>query len=176
MQQKCYLLILIFIIFIALFTSFSIDQHNKNLQHPISVETSNQSHICNEKLYPENPEIKKYFKKVSKVPYKANYKSNAPKDPDQLWKDNYGDCDDKSTAFADYLYKIGAEDVKIVKILHDSKEYAHCAVIWKNHIFDASADPPVYNMNETRYFNFLKKKGFNLKITYSYTYYKKSYF
>jgi hypothetical protein len=176
MQKKYYLLILILTVLIGLFTGYSVQQYNSPLKSSINIQNSNQHQNTDKNINPENSNIKKYFKKVVKVPYKANYKSNVPKKPSQFWKDNYGDCDDKGAAFADYLNKLGAEDVKIVIILHDSKEYAHCAVLWKDHIFDPSAEPPIYNMNKTRYFNFLKKIGFNLQVTYPYSYYKNSYF
>lgn len=175
MQRNYYLLMLIFIVITSLFINYSIQQYNCSLKSSINVQNSDQAHKISAKINPDNPQIKKYFKKVANVPYKANYKSNVPKKPSQFWKDNYGDCDDKSTAFADYLNRTGAEDVKIVIIRHDSNKYSHCAVIWKNHIFDAAAEPPVYNMDPAKYFKFLKKRGFNLQITYTYPYYKKCY-
>lgn len=175
MQRNYYLLMLIFIIITSLLINYSIQQCNCSLKSSINVQSSDQTYDIPKNINPDNPHIKRYFQKVARVPYKANYKSNVPKKPTQFWKDNYGDCDDKSTAFADYLNRTGAEDVKIVIILHDSNKYSHCAVIWKNHIFDAAAEPPVYNMNQTKYFKFLKKMGFNLQITYTYSYYKKCY-
>ena len=176
-MSKIHVLVLLFIIFIGIYVGLS--PHKQNIYfskiNSGSVNGANQYTNSTDKINPDNPDIKKYFQKVVKVPYKANYNSNAPKKPAQFWKDNYGDCDDKSVAFADYLNKIGAEDIKIVIIRHNSKKYSHCEVIWKNHIFDATAEPSVYNMDQTKYFNYLKKMGFNLRITYSYTYYKKSY-
>jgi len=119
-------------------------------------------------INPDNQDVKNYFQKVADVPYKADYISTKPKNPAQFWKDNFGDCDDKSIAFADYLYNIGAEDVKVVVINHESNKYAHACIMWKGKIFDATAKPPIYDMDPDRYFNFLEKQGFTLRITYSY--------
>ena len=66
------------------------------------------------------------------------------------------------------MYKIGAEDVKLVTIVHNSGRYAHCAVMWKNHIFDATAEPPIYNMYKAIYYNLVQKKSFNLWFDYIY--------
>lgn len=174
---KKYVLVLLFIIFIGMYTGLSPYKQNIHFSKINSniVNGANPYTTSTDKINPDNPDIQKYFQKVAKVPYKANYDTNAPKKPAQFWKDNYGDCDDKSAAFADYLNRMGAEDIKIVIILHNSKKYSHCVVIWKNHVFDPTVEPPLYNMEQTKYFNYLKKMGFNLQITYPYTYYKKSY-
>ncbi len=176
-MSKIHTLVLLSIIFIGLYYGLSPHKQNTYFSkiNSTSVNGASQYTTSTDKINPDNPYIEKYFQKVVKVPYKANYNSNAPKKPAQFWKENYGDCDDKSAAFADYLDRMGAEDIKIVIILHDSKKYSHCAVIWKNHIFDATAEPPIYNIDPTKYFNYLKKTGFNLQITYPYTYYKKTY-
>ena len=156
---KNILLILIFTIFIVLSADLSPHQQNNlTLNHTGSTE----------KINPHNLYIQKYFKKVVDVPYKANYTSTVPKTPSQFWKDNYGDCDDKSVAFADYLHKIGVKNVKLVTVVHSSGKYAHCAVMWNNHIFDATAEPPIYNMNQTKYYNLVRKKGFSSWIEYLY--------
>ena len=122
-----------------------------------------------EDISPDNPEVKNYFQKVAEVPYIANYTSTTPKKPAQFWKDNYGDCDDKSTAFADYMYHKGAKDLKMVSITHESQEYGHACVMWKDRIFDPTSEPPIYNMEQKRYFNFLQKQDFNFRGTYTYT-------
>lgn len=151
---------------IVLFTVFSIQQYN--IASSMNPQTSNQHFPLQKTINPENPKIQKYFQKVVSVPYKANYTSDVPKTPAQFWKDNSGDCDDKSVAFADYMYKIGAEDVKLVTIVHNSMKYAHCVVMWKNCIFDTAAEPPIYNMDKTKYYNLVQKKGFNLWFDYVY--------
>ena len=66
------------------------------------------------------------------------------------------------------MYKLGAKDVQLVTIIHDSDKYAHCVVMWHNRIFDATADPPVYNMDRNKYYNFIKESGFKLWIAHSY--------
>ena len=129
---KNILLILFFTIFIVLPASQSPPQQN--------ILASNHTSSA-EKIDHYDPPVRKYFQKVAAVPYRANYTSGIPKTPAKFWKDNYGDCDDKSVAFADYLYKIGVKDVKLVTIVHNSGKYAHCAVMWENHIFDATAEP-----------------------------------
>ena len=176
-MSKVHVLVLLFIIFIGI--SIGLSPHKQNIYFSkinlSSITGSNQYTTSAGKINPDNQDIKKYFHKVAEVPYKSDDDSSVPKKPAQFWKDNYGDCDDKSAAFADYLNRIGAEDIKIVIIRHNSKKYSHCAVIWKNHIFDATVKPPVYNMDPTEYFNSLKKMGFNLQIIYPYTYYKKNY-
>ena len=176
-MSKIYVLVLLLVIFAGL---YGLSSHGKDTYlseiNSHFFNGSNQCQASTEKINPDNPNIKEYFHKVVKVPYKADYNSSIPKKPVQFWKDNYGDCDDKSAAFADYLNRIGAEDVKIVIIVHNSREYSHCVVMWKNHIFDPSLVPPIYNMEKTKYFSSLKKNGFNLQVTYPYTYYKKCYF
>lgn len=199
MPKKIYLLLLIFTISIVIFISLNyLNQYylfkeeinsNNYIQalnehyflkeiNPIRPNQNNASKINNEsssnkhnslKLSPDNPKIQKYFMKVVEVPYKANYTSNVAKTPVQFWKDNSGDCDDKSTAFADYLYKKGANDVRLVTITHESGKYAHMCVMWKNHIFDATADPPIYNIARSKYYNYIKKQGFKLWVDYPYS-------
>ncbi len=176
-MSKVHVLVLLFIIFTSIYLGLSPHKQNTFFSkiNLISINGSNQYTTSTDKINPDNPNIKKYFQKVAEVPYKSDDDSSVPKKPAQFWKDNYGDCDDKSAAFADYLNRIGAEDIKIVIIRHNSKKYSHCVVMWKNHIFDATVEPPVYNMDPTEYFNCLKKKGLNLQITYPYIYYKKNY-
>lgn len=169
-MPKISLLILIFIILTALSINFNPHQQNNS---PVKIDQNNiqalnQQH-ASKKINPSNPNIQKYFFKVAEVPYKANYNSSVPKTPSRFWKDNSGDCDDKSVAFANYLHQMGAEDIKLVTITHESKEYAHSAVMWQNHIFDASADPPIYNMNRSTYYDFAQKKGFKLWVEYTYS-------
>ncbi len=168
-MPKIYALIIIFLISIALSSGFSPHKQSVSFSkiNSSTINASNQYTTSSEKISPDNPQIKKYFQKVASVPYKANY--NVPKTPAQFWRDNCGDCDDKSVAFADYLYKSGAEDVKLVTIVQDSNEYAHCVVMWHNRIFDAAAEPPVYNMNRNKYYNFVKKLGFKLWIAHPYS-------
>ena len=170
-MPKIYLLVILFIIFIALSNGFS--PHEQNISSSkinlSSINASNQYTTSTDKINPNNPQIKKYFQKIADVPYKADYSSNVPKTPVQFWRDNSGDCDDKSVAFADYLYKLGAEDVQLVTIIHDSNRYAHCVVMWQNRIFDATAEPPVYNMNRNKYYNYIKNLGFKLWIAHPYS-------
>lgn len=188
MSSKIFLVLLIILITLAI-PDLHFNQYNtsksisKDIQALIQTNVSkstadnalNQSSSSKkENLNPYDPEIKKYFFKVAGVPYKPNYTSNVPKTPAKFWKDNSGDCDDKSIAFADYLNGIGAEDVKVVTITHESGKYAHSVVMWKNHIFDASAEPHIYNMDRAAYYNFVEKKGFKLWTDYSYTSSKKS--
>ena len=130
-----------------------------------NIETEENAKVA---INPDNQDVKEYFQKVAEVPYKADYTSTKPKKPVEFWKDNYGDCDDKSIAFADYLYVKGAQDVKIVIINHESNKYAHACVMWNGRIFDATSQPPLYNIDSDRYFNFLEKQGFKLRVTYPY--------
>ncbi|MGF7119178.1 hypothetical protein J2749_002191 [Methanobacterium oryzae] len=150
----------------------SVEQINifneKTPQKNVKIEALKPQNISKE-INPEEDEIKNYFQKVAEVPYIPNYTSTTPKKPAQFWKDNYGDCDDKSTAFADYLYKRGAKNIKMVSITHESQEYAHACVMWNDRIFDPTAKPPIYNMEQEKYFNFLLKQGFNFRATYTYT-------
>jgi hypothetical protein len=188
MSNKFFLLILIILIALTI-PNFHLNQYNTSKSIPKNIQALIQNNVSKtgtgnalnqssnskkENLNPYNPEIKKYFYKVADVPYKPNYTSNVPKTPAKFWKDNSGDCDDKSVAFADYLNRIGAEDVKLVTITHESGKYAHSVVMWKNYIFDAAAEPPIYNMNRATYYNFVEKKGFKLWTDYSYTSSKKS--
>lgn len=186
MSKKNYLTLIIIILSITIIsTNFnSLSQYTAYLEEKINphdiqalnqynpkekIYSNNSLNLRNSsKLSPDNPQIQKYFTKVAEVPYKANYTSTVAKSPATFWKDNSGDCDDKSVAFADYLYKIGAKDVKLVLITHESGKYAHECVMWKNHIFDATAEPPIYNMDPTKYFNFIENYGFNLWIDYPY--------
>jgi hypothetical protein len=156
--------------------STSLDEIKSNLINPLTPQNtfpkvagaSKTETTTKKEINPNNPDVKKYFQKVANVPYKADYTSTVPKKPAKFWKDNYGDCDDKSTAFADYLYNIGAEDVKLVSITHQSQKYGHVCVMWKGRIFDATAAPPIYNMDQEKYFNYLLTQGFNLRVTYTY--------
>ena len=125
--------------------------------------------VISKEITPDEPEIRNYFNEVSKVPYKANYKSNVPKSPQKFWKDNCGDCDDKSNAFADYLYKKGAKDLWIVTITHTSGKYSHSFVLWKNRVFDPTATPGVYNYDREKYYNQLQKDGFKMWAASTYT-------
>lgn len=166
--------LLIIIVSLTLITSSNPFHQYITLENISSIDTyaSDQYNLSKEKIYsnnskelsPDNPQIRKYFLKVAEVPYIPNYTSTVPKTPEQFWKDNSGDCDDKSVAFADYLYKKGVKNVKIVTIVHESKKYAHSAAMWENHIFDPTAEPPVYNMNKSEYYNFIQKQGFKLWI------------
>jgi hypothetical protein len=123
---------------------------------------ANTAKINTEKNSPDDPEIKDYFIKVANIPYKADYNSHVPKNPSKFWKDNSGDCDDKSVAFADYLYKKGAKGLWIVTIEHESKEYSHSCVMWHDKIFDPTATTPIYNIDRKIYYEYLQKKGFKL--------------
>ena len=169
-MPKIYVLVLLFIIFIALSNGFNLYKQNisSSKMNKSSINASNQYTTSINKINPNNPQIKKYFQKIAEVPYKADYSSNVPKTPAQFWRENCGDCDDKSVAFADYLYKLGADDVQLVTIIHDSNKYAHCVVMWQNRIFDATAEPPVYNMNRNKYYNYIKNLGFKLWISHQY--------
>lgn len=168
---KICVLVILCTIFIVLSNGFSSYNQDISLSKINShgINALNQDTTSVETINPDNPKVKKYFQKVAEVPYKANYNSDVPKTPAQFWKDNCGDCDDKSVAFADYLYKLGAKDVQLVTIIHDSDKYAHCVVMWQNHIFDATAEPPVYNMDRNKYYNFIKKLGFKLWISHPYS-------
>lgn len=170
------ILILILLAPSACSNLLSVNQHvqslNEERPNNYQILENTSMHIVTKnfklEINPNNQDVKNYFQKVVDVPFKADYTSTKPKKPTKFWKDNFGDCDDKSTAFADYLYNIGAEDIKMVTIVYKSQEYAHACVMWKGRIFDASAEPPIYNMDPDRYFNFLEKKGFKLRVTHSY--------
>ena len=167
---KIYLLVLLVIIFIIPTSSFVSHQlsDSKGKLNLNNIQALNQNVNSKEKLNPDNPEVKKYFFKVAQVPYKANYYSNKPKTPSKFWKDNSGDCDDKSVAFADYLYKRGVRDVKLVSLTYKTSEYGHECVMWEDHIFDATAEPPIYNMDQEEYHDFIENKGFKLWVDYLY--------
>jgi hypothetical protein len=122
-----------------------------------------------EELSPKDPEIIEYFNKVSNVPFTADYNSHVPKTPSKFWNDNLGDCDDKSVAFADYLYEKGAKDVWIVTIDHQSKEYSHSCVMWHDKIYDPTATPPIYDVAKEKYYNFLQDQGFTLWVANTYS-------
>lgn len=167
---KVYLLVLLVIVFITTASGFVFHQQNvfKGKISPNNVQALNQSISSNGKLNPDNPEIKKYFFKVAEVPYKANYHSTKPKTPCQFWKDNSGDCDDKSVAFADYLYKKGVRDVRLISLTYKTGKYGHECVMWNDHIFDATAEPPIYNMDQSGYRDFILSKGFKLWVDFPY--------
>lgn len=50
-----------------------------------------------------------FFQKVHNVPYYTN--GSDAQLPSEFWMNNYGDCDDKSMAFADYLYFQGYKPI-----------------------------------------------------------------
>lgn len=135
-----------------------------SINNIISQEKSNK-----EELSPDDPEINEHFMKVSNVPYKANHDSLIPKTPSKFWNDNSGDCDDKSVAFADYLYKRGAKDIWIVTINHQSNQYSHSCVMWHNKIYDPTATSPIYNIDKEKYYDFLQENGFTLWTATTYT-------
>lgn len=173
------MLIRITIISIIIFGSLTLvisninpTNHKETINKPLHPKLANSVAITNviiKDITPEEISVKKYFDKVSKVPYKANYKSQVPKTPEKFWKDNSGDCDDKSIAFAHYLYTKGATDLWIITITHKSNKYSHSCVMWKNRIFDPTSVPPIYNCERSRYYKSLQKDGFQLWAATTYT-------
>lgn len=129
------------------------------LESMIPQNTTQPENVTTTKSSPED-EDRQYFDKVHEVPYEINYNAYYPKKPDRFWSDNYGDCDDKSVAFADYLYKKGVRDIWIVTISSPSKNYGHACLEWQNRIFDPTINPPVYNMSRESYYNFVSEDGF----------------
>ena len=46
-------------------------------------------------------------------------------------------------------------------IEHESGKYSHVAVLWNGEVYDATVTPPVYGISEDKYFDEIKKYGFN---------------
>jgi acetate kinase len=48
-----------------------------------------------------------------------------------------------------------------VTIEHESGKYSHMVVCWDGKVYDATVKPPVYGISENKYFDEIKKYGFN---------------
>jgi len=107
-------------------------------------------------------EIKSNFYKVAAVPYKLDYGDT--KTPEEFWKLGYGDCDDKSYAFVDYLNKKGVKNIEICKVFNLNTGYGHCFVLIDGYAYDPTSEPPLYKVNQKKYIKYLEKQGFTIVI------------
>ncbi|MGB9978130.1 hypothetical protein [Methanobacterium sp.] len=94
---------------------------------------------------PEDQEINKSFHKIAALKYDVK-KCN---------------CKHKSNEFVDVLAKKGAKNIYLITIEHESGEYSHMVVSWEDKIYDATATPPVYGMDENKYLTKIMEYGFN---------------
>jgi len=157
------------VIIIILFSSLTFFISDINLikpQHTTNKELigSNTSNTVKNDVSDEilNQEIKSYFYKVAAVPYKVDF--GETKSPEEFWKLGYGDCDDKSYAFADYLNKKGVQNIEICKVFNENTGYGHCFVLIDGYVYDPTSEPPLYKANQEKYLKYLEKQGFTMVI------------
>ena len=71
-------------------------------------------------------------------------------------------CKHKSEMFADYLIQIGAKNVYVVVIEHNSGKYSHEVVEWNGHIYDAcNKNELSYKISKEEYLKKLNGIGFS---------------
>lgn len=70
-------------------------------------------------------------------------------------------CKHKSELFAKYLVDMGATDVHIVVIQHESGKYSHEFVEWDEHCYDPCYSDLSYQIPKKDFLNNLHKLGFN---------------
>lgn len=116
-------------------------------------------------------EVQAYFTKVADVPFKP---TDGFVQPDQFFKNNYGDCNDRALTFATYLHEKGATDVHICcvyeyknghYITQSGNTLGHCFVVWNNQVYDPCYDKNqrYYAVNVTEYKKHLKRdSNYNL--------------
>ena len=64
--------------------------------------------------------------------------------------------------FADYLIQIGAKNVYVVVIEHNSGKYSHEVVEWNGHIYDAcNKNELSYQTSKEEYLKKLNRIGFS---------------
>lgn len=99
-------------------------------------------------------QIKKEFQKIHNMPY--NYSSFHTKSSEEFWTDGWGDCDDKSVAFASYLHKIGISNIKYVRIFRYGV-VSHVFVLWDGRAYDPAEGE--YGINYAQYLNKIYKNN-----------------
>lgn len=70
-------------------------------------------------------------------------------------------CKHKSELFAKYLVDMGATDVYIIVIQHESGKYSHEFVEWDEHYYDPCYSDLSYQIPKKDFINNLHKLGFN---------------
>ena len=71
-------------------------------------------------------------------------------------------CKNKSEMFADYLIQIGAKNVYVMVIEHNSGKYSHEVVEWNGHIYDAcNKNELSYKTSKEEYLKKLNGIGFS---------------
>jgi hypothetical protein len=69
-------------------------------------------------------------------------------------------CKHKSELFAEYLKSIGADEIYIVVVQHDSGKYSHEFVEWNGHYYDACCSDTSYKIPKEEYIKKLTRIGF----------------
>lgn len=114
----------------------------------------------------------KIFQKIADIPYEADYESNIPKNPKQLYEDGFGDCDDKAVAFLQYLYDNGERDIYFIIATHP-QGYAHAYAVWNNYIYDPTSKPLQYKVEPQEYQKILDRNGFTGQLRRKYIGYER---
>lgn len=85
-----------------------------------------------------------FFQKIHQVEYFTN--GSPPQNPIQFWSNNKGDCDDKSIAYADYLYFNNKTPTIVTRI---GTNGVHSFIRYNNSIYDPTLG--YYQMNPILY-------------------------
>jgi len=104
--------------------------------------------INNVTILAGNESVECYFNIIADLPYDSDG-GRLAKAPSQLLNDGKGDCDDKATAFADYLYNIGERNIHMIYVYNS--EECHCFLFWNGKAYDPTNHPAIYEDNYNDY-------------------------
>jgi len=111
-----------------------------------AISMGNQNNTGNVKSNIDEKTVQSRFKEIKDIPYNQKYMN----------------CKNKSEMFADHLIQMGAKNVYVVVITHNSGKYSHEVVEWDGHIYDACNNNELsYRTSKDEYLKKLNGIGFN---------------
>jgi hypothetical protein len=103
-----------------------------------------------------SPEVQAKFEEIYHMPYVLDL--GPTKSVSEFYQLGYGDCDDKSNAFASYLVDQGVTNVNIVHSSGKSSGIGHAYVSWNGYAYD-EVDAS-YHIPDAQYEKELREEGF----------------
>lgn len=135
------MVILVGIVFLSGVNYQNINQTFNQSTTPVMV-----SHVS-----PSDPKIKAKFDEIANIPYdEVNY-----------------NCLNKSEDFADFLLLKNTSDVNIVIL--EGSQYSHVCVLWDGLIYDPTNTPPLYGVDQNKYYKALNNLGYTTILTSPYS-------
>lgn len=119
------------------------------------VAVSNDSSNNISKLSDES--VKKKFTELYQMPYVLDL--GPTKSVNEFYALGYGDCDDKSRAFATFLKDNGGQKVYVIHAKGNNVSYGHAYVVYQKYAYDLTNGS--FKVPESEYKKHMEKIGFD---------------